>query len=56
MNANKVQGLKVKAGLKAGGLRVNHSRPAAAIRVKSSIKAGDGIFLKNHSSAIFSAC
>jgi hypothetical protein len=47
MKTNKVQGLKVKAGLKAGGFRSNHnSRP---IRVRSGLKAGAEIYCRNHS-------
>jgi len=52
MNATKAQGLKVKAGIKAGGLSKyggNHSR--TAVRVKSGVKAGAAIYCRNHSRA-----
>jgi hypothetical protein len=42
-------GIKVKAGVKAGGLTYNHNRVAAAVRVSSGVRAGACIFLKNHS-------
>jgi len=53
MNATKTTkttGLKVKAGVKAGGLNFNHSRPA--IRVSTAIKCGACIYLRNHSRAL----
>ena len=53
MNANKAQGLKVKAGLKAGGMRLNHNR--SGIRVKAGLKAGIGILRENHSRQVISA-
>jgi hypothetical protein len=40
-------GIKVNAGIKAGGLCVNHN--PTAIRVKSSVRAGSGMFCRNHS-------
>ena len=42
MNTKSTSGLKVKAGIKAGGLpAANHSR--SGLKVKTSIKAGSGI-------------
>lgn len=49
MNANKVQGLKVKAGVKAGGFTRNHNRTASVIRVRTGLRGGTAIFCKNHS-------
>jgi hypothetical protein len=40
----------VKAAVKAGALSPNHNRKALA--VKAGIKAGEGIFLKNHSRSL----
>jgi hypothetical protein len=42
-------GIKVVAGIKAGGLQFNHNRSVVVIRVRSNVKAGAGIQLKNHS-------
>jgi hypothetical protein len=48
MNTTKTQGLKVKAGIKAGAfIAPNHNR--LSIRVSTGIKAGAGIYCKNHS-------
>jgi hypothetical protein len=44
---SKLNGIKVIAGIKAGSLCVNHNSPA--IRVKSSVRAGSGMFCRNHS-------
>jgi hypothetical protein len=46
MKANQVKGLKVKAGIKAGGFKINHTREA--LRVRSGLRAGTQIFCKNH--------
>ena len=48
MKTNKVQGLKVKAGLKAGAFSAgNHNRQG--LRVRSGVKAGSEIYCRNHS-------
>ena len=39
-------GLKVKAGVKAGGLNMNHTR--GALKVRAGVKAG-GLWTINHS-------
>jgi hypothetical protein len=39
-------GIKVSAGIKAGGVSPNHNRRGLA--VKSNVKAGDGIVASNH--------
>jgi hypothetical protein len=46
-NSKNQVGVKVNAGVKAGGFALNHSRKVLA--VKSGLKAGDGILLGNHS-------
>jgi hypothetical protein len=45
METKTSSGLKVKAGVKAGGCNVNHVRPG--LRVKVGIKAGE-IMQQNH--------
>jgi len=48
MKTNKAEGLKVKAGVKAGALPgVNHSR--SGLRVRAGVRAGVGIVGSNHS-------
>jgi hypothetical protein len=43
----KISGMKVKANVKAGGLKTdNHNR--SALRVRSNIKAGTPVRLTNH--------
>ena len=54
MKTNKVAGLKVKAGLKAGGLvLMNHN--AKGLRVRAGIKAGSSIVGSNHNNRLISA-
>ena len=52
MKANEVKGLKVKAGIKAGGLNRNHSRPV--IRVRTGLKGGASIYVSNHAARLIS--
>jgi len=54
MKTNKVQGLKVRAGLKAGALQMNRNR--SGLRVKAGVRAGIGIigFNHNHNSRLVS--
>jgi hypothetical protein len=47
---SKIQaGVKVTTAIKAGGFRDNHSRKLLGLSVKSGIKAGEGIYVSNHS-------
>jgi hypothetical protein len=42
-------GVKVTTTIKAGGFSANHNRQIKGLSVKSGIKAGEGIYLSNHS-------
>jgi hypothetical protein len=42
----KRQSLKVKTGVRAGGITPNHNR--TVLKVATGLKAGKGIFLRNH--------
>jgi hypothetical protein len=42
-------GIRVNAAIKSGGLYYNHSRRGLALKIKSGIKAGEGILQVNHS-------
>ena len=46
MKTKTSSGLKVKAAIKAGGLKVNHA--SSGLRVKAAIRAG-GVLRPNHS-------
>jgi hypothetical protein len=43
-------GLKVTAGIRAGGFTYNHN--STALKIRSGIKAGRGIFVKNHNRTV----
>jgi len=46
---SKIQaGVKVAVGIKCGGLSVNHARRALSLKIKTGIKAGEGIVSLNH--------
>jgi hypothetical protein len=48
-NSKKLTGVKVAAGVKAGGFIIqNHNRRAASLSVKTNIKAGEVIVYANH--------
>jgi hypothetical protein len=49
MKSQKRTGIRVATGIKGGGFNLNHNRLVVAIRVRSNVKAGSGIYLKNHS-------
>jgi hypothetical protein len=46
MHTNSKSGLKVKAGVKAGGLSFNHNR--SALKVRSNVRGGTMMLVKNH--------
>lgn len=48
---SKIQaGVKVNTAIKAGGwFYINHNRKLRGLSVKSSVKAGEGIYAANHS-------
>jgi hypothetical protein len=48
-NSKLSAGIKVNTGIKAGSLKSNHARSLTAIRVMSNVRAGAGMFSKNHS-------
>ena len=50
MKSSTKAGLKVKAGIKAGGLPNNHNR--IGLKVRAGIRAGELIFCGNHSSQL----
>jgi len=47
-NSKTQAGVKVAAGVKAGGLQANHCRRLLGLAVKSGIKAGQDILHANH--------
>ena len=46
----KKAGMKVKAGVKAGGFVTQHNRKTAGVRVKAAVKAGG--FVVQHNGAV----
>ena len=46
-SSTKNAGLKINAGIRAGGLPANHNRNG--LKVRTAIKAGEVIFQGNHS-------
>jgi hypothetical protein len=55
MKAIKKAGLSIKAGVKAGGFHANHSRLMTGLRVTSGVKAGAGIYKRNHNTRLIAA-
>lgn len=47
-NSKTQAGVKVAVGIKAGGMSPNHSRRALSLKIKTGIKAGEGIVYSNH--------
>jgi hypothetical protein len=49
-NSKTQAGVKVVTAIKAGGFwQGNHNRKSIVLSVKSGIKAGEGIYVSNHS-------
>jgi hypothetical protein len=48
-NSKAQAGIKVTTAIKAGGFTWNHNRKLNGLSVKSGIKAGEGIYVANHS-------
>jgi len=55
MKTKSTSGLKVKSGIKSGGM-ASHNHTRSGLKVRTGIKAaGGGIFQNNHSARILAA-